>query len=165
MILVMAGTHEQSFDRLVRAVDEWNTARKEEVLIQTGYSTYEPKHCRHRRFIPYDEITELIAEADIVITHGGPSSFMDVLRAGKVPVVVPRKQEHGEHVNDHQTAFSKEIEKMYASIIVVDDVDKLDKVLDDYKILANERKANMKWNNEQFVAGFSELVSRFERIS
>ncbi len=31
--------------------------------------------------------------ADIIITHGGVSSFMEVIQQGKQPIVVPRLQE------------------------------------------------------------------------
>ena len=47
MIFVTVGTHEQQFNRLVQMIDELKRdgVIQEEVLIQTGYSTYEPKYC------------------------------------------------------------------------------------------------------------------------
>ena len=47
MIFVTVGTHEQQFDRLVKKVDELKESGtlKEEVVIQTGYSTFHPDHC------------------------------------------------------------------------------------------------------------------------
>lgn len=44
MVFVTVGTHEQQFDRLVKAVDDLKAdgTLDEPVYIQTGYSTYEP---------------------------------------------------------------------------------------------------------------------------
>ena len=44
MIFVTVGTHEQQFNRLVEYMDKWAKEHAEKVIIQTGYSTYEPKH-------------------------------------------------------------------------------------------------------------------------
>ena len=45
MIFVTVGTHEQQFNRLVEYMDKWADEHDEKVVIQTGYSTYEPKYC------------------------------------------------------------------------------------------------------------------------
>ena len=47
MIFVTVGTHEQSFDRLVKEIDRLKEKGRisEEVVIQTGFTTYEPKFC------------------------------------------------------------------------------------------------------------------------
>ncbi len=44
MIFVTVGTHEQPFNRLIKEVDRLVETGiiKDEVFIQTGYSTYEP---------------------------------------------------------------------------------------------------------------------------
>ena len=51
MIFVTVGTHEQPFNRLVEYIDQLkeNGTISEEVIIQTGFSTYEPKHCRWQK--------------------------------------------------------------------------------------------------------------------
>ena len=74
MIFVTVGTHEQQFDRLIRYMDELDL--EEEVMIQRGYSHYEPLHCKWKNLLPYSEMTDYVARARIVITHGGPSSIM-----------------------------------------------------------------------------------------
>ena len=124
MVFVTVGTHEQQFDRLVRAADElaakW--CAYEHVVIQTGYSQYEPKHCEWARFYPYQMMHELVERASAVVTHGGPSSFMEVRAMGKVPVVVPRVSRYGEHVNDHQVEFVRAIAQRQGGIVPVYDV-------------------------------------------
>ena len=46
MIFVTVGTHEQPFNRLIQKVDELKKdgVITEDVIIQTGFSTYEPKY-------------------------------------------------------------------------------------------------------------------------
>ena len=95
MIFVTVGTHEQQFNRLVEKIDELKGMGliTDDVIIQTGYSTYEPKHCAWQRMFPYQQMLQYVSEARIVITHGGPSSFIMALQAGKTPIVVPRQKE------------------------------------------------------------------------
>ena len=78
MIFVTVGTHEQQFDRLVKEVDRLrkNGDIEEEVIAQIGFGTYEPVSCQWSRFYPYQKMCEYVDEARIVITHGGPSSFL-----------------------------------------------------------------------------------------
>ena len=91
MIFVTVGTHEQPFNRLIEAIDRMKAKDvfSDDVIIQTGYSTYEPKFCEWQKLYPYDKMLELVKQARIVITHGGPSSFIMPLQIGKIPIVVP----------------------------------------------------------------------------
>ena len=72
MIFVTVGTHEQPFNRLVQEID--NLKRDgvitEDVIMQTGYSTYEPKYCQWDKLIPYKQMIKNVEDARIVITHG-----------------------------------------------------------------------------------------------
>lgn len=92
MIFVTVGTHEQPFNRLIQKVDELKKEGviTENVIIQTGFSTYEPKYCQWSKLIPYQQMIKNVADARIVITHGGPASFIMPLQIGKTPIVVPR---------------------------------------------------------------------------
>ena len=128
MIFVTVGTHEQQFDRLVRCVDRLKAEGKitEEVMIQTGFSSYEPKACKWSKLCSYQEMNEYMDQARIVITHGGPSSIMMALQRGKIPIVVPRQKRYEEHVNDHQVEFSRFIKEKQKNIIVVEEIDTLD---------------------------------------
>ena len=131
MIFVTVGTHEQPFDRLVAYMDQLKETGvlTEEVIIQTGFSTYEPKHCRWQKLFPYKEMVRMVDEARIVITHGGPSSFIMPLQIGKIPVVVPRQKQFEEHVNDHQLVFAKALAERQGNLIVVEDIAQLKDIL------------------------------------
>ena len=86
MIFVTVGTHEQPFNRLIQKVDELKKdgVITEDVIIQTGFSTYEPKYCQWSKLIPYQQMIKNVADARIVITHGGPASFIMPLQIVEV---------------------------------------------------------------------------------
>lgn len=160
MIFVTVGTHEQPFDRLIQYIDELKGGQtlREEVILQIGYSVYEPRHCDWERFFPYHRIEGFIREARIIVTHGGPSSFIPALQIGKVPVVVPRKKEFGEHVNDHQVKFCKAVAERERNIIVVEEIRDLGRVLLQYDEIASKLSATAGSHNEQFNHAFLSVV-------
>lgn len=57
MIFVTVGTHEQSFDRLLREVDNLvkEGTIKENVIMQTGFSEYQPKNCTYYNFLSFEK--------------------------------------------------------------------------------------------------------------
>lgn len=160
MIFVTVGTHEQPFNRLVECVD--NLKRdgiiEEEVVIQTGYSTYEPQYCTWKKLYSYRDMTRFVNEARIVITHGGPSSFIMPIQVGKTPIVVPRKSEFNEHVNDHQVSFAKAVAERLGTIIVVEEVSTLGEVISNYYDIISKCGTEFKSNNAKFNADFENLV-------
>lgn len=151
MIFVTVGTHEQPFNRLIQEVDHLveTGVIKEEVFIQTGYSTYEPKFCQWSRLISFDQMSEFMQKADIIITHGGPATFMSAIANGKKPIVVPRQEKFGEHVNDHQVDFAQQVKERYNSIEVVTEISELGNYLNRYlKIDGNESSNNKLFNDK-----------------
>ena len=147
MIFVTVGTHEQPFNRLIQKVDELKRdgVIQEEVIIQTGYSTYEPKYCQWSKLIPYQQMVKNVEDARIVITHGGPASFIMPLQIGKIPIVVPRQHQFGEHVNDHQLQI---LDNFTAEgyILALDDLDKIDLLLKQAKSFTPAKfKSNKKY--------------------
>lgn len=160
MIFVTVGTHEQQFNRLVKKVDELKRDGiiTEEVFMQTGYSTYEPKYCKWSKIIPYSEMIQKVRDARVVITHGGPATFIMPLQEGKIPVVVPRQFQFNEHVNDHQVDFAKFIEERQGNIIVVTDIDVLETTLTNYDELINSSENTISSNNMKFNYELNQLL-------
>lgn len=160
MIFVTVGTHEQPFDRLVKKIDELKRDGiiQEEVIIQTGFSTYEPKYCRWSKLIPYSEMIKNVADARIVITHGGPASFILPLQVGKIPIVVPRQSQFAEHINDHQVEFTKNVSQRMENIIPVYDIDLLDEVIRAYNRIICGLKQDLHSNNKVFNDRLKRMV-------
>lgn len=99
MILCLVGTSPYSFHRLLDYVDK-EIASKYEVLIQSGYSTFECKNAECVSFIDNDELQIKIGESELIISQGGYGSLMDCLKQNKPVVAVPRLEEFGEIVGD-----------------------------------------------------------------
>ena len=159
MIFVTVGTHEQPFNRLIEKIDNLVASKTitEPVIIQTGFSTYKPKYCKYKRMLSFDEMKAYISKARIVITHGGPSSFIEVLQVGKIPIVVPRMEKYGEHVNNHQVSFAKLIEKKKKNILPIYDINNLANVILNYNNnIKNKTIASS--NNKHFNQSFCEIV-------
>ena len=98
-----------------------------------------------------------------MITHGGPASFIEVLQAGKIPVVVPRLAEFGEHVNDHQEEFVKIVQNRMGNIIPVYKIAHLSRVVANYDTLVLQKNNVENSHNEAFNIAFEELVNELFR--
>ena len=158
MIFVTVGTHEQPFNRLIQKIDELKKDGiiQDDVIIQTGFSTYKPKYCQWSKLIPYQQMVKNVAEARIVITHGGPASFIMPLQIGKTPIVVPRQHQFNEHVNDHQ----KEIVEYFNDkgyIIGIDNVEQLEKVVSNIEKFVPKKYEN---NNKKMLKIISEFIDK-----
>lgn len=162
MIFVTVGTHEQPFNRLVQKMDELkkNGTIQEDVIIQTGFSTYEPQYCQWSKLIPYQQMIKNVEEARIVITHGGPASFIMPLQIGKTPIVVPRQHKFGEHVNNHQVEFARNVEKRKGTIIDVEDVETLGDIITNYYQIVAGMGHGMSSNNAKFNEELEKLVDK-----
>ena len=142
---------------------KWAEKHDEKVIIQTGYSTCEPEYCEWKRSYPYQKILQMVSEARIVITHGGPSSFIIPLESGKIPIVVPRKKQFHEHINDHQTEFSRQFAQRQGNIIVVENINDLGNIIENYENIVRNMKNNMVSNNESFCKNLESIVNELTK--
>ena len=151
MIFVTVGTHEQQFNRLIKKIDELKECQiiKDDVFIQTGFSDYIPTHCQYSKMLGYDEMTKMYETADIIITHGGPASFMKVLEYNKIPVVVPRVEKYGEHVNDHQLEFARYVNQNLHNMLLVEDIDELELIIVNFHERVNEYRGQTSIRNNE----------------
>lgn len=108
VIIVTVGSWGAGFDRLLLATadaDRQGLFGSEEILVQArSVPDGIPARWQIAAFLPVDEFTQRIAEATLVISHGG-STLVAVARSGKLPVAMPRRPELGEIVNGHQIRF------------------------------------------------------------
>lgn len=104
MILVLLGTQNNSFRRLLEKIQELIDKKviKDKIIVQTGKTKFESKDMEIFDLIPKQELENLIKKADLIITHGGVGSIVTSLKMNKKVIAVPRLSEYGEHVNDHQ---------------------------------------------------------------
>jgi UDP-N-acetylglucosamine transferase subunit ALG13 len=104
MIFVTVGNANQGFRRLLDAIDDLAASdifKHDSVLVQCGSnSDFHPRNCAKQDFFPPEKYRELIETAEIIVCHGGAGTLHHVFQAGKVPVVMPRRQKYAEHVDD-----------------------------------------------------------------
>jgi UDP-N-acetylglucosamine transferase subunit ALG13 len=117
VIFVTVGTHHQRFERLLNALDSLD----DELVVQYGPGQQPPAASHAEPFMPFDAMLDRFREADTVITHAGVGSIICASREGHVPLVVPRRHELGEHVDDHQVELTRALAQR-GSVIAVWDV-------------------------------------------
>ena len=109
MILVLLGTQNNSFHRLLQEVENniKNGTINEEVIVQAGYTKYQSHKMRVIDLISKEQLEKFQDEANLIITHGGVGSIITSIKKGKKVIAVPRMHEYGEHVNNHQIDIVK----------------------------------------------------------
>ena len=113
MILVLLGTQNNSFHRLLEKMDELINRGliSEKVIVQSGYTNYKSKNMRIFDLIPQEELEKYQEQADLIITHGGVGSIISSIKKGKKVIAVPRLHEYHEHVNNHQKQIVEAFDK------------------------------------------------------
>jgi UDP-N-acetylglucosamine--N-acetylmuramyl-(pentapeptide) pyrophosphoryl-undecaprenol N-acetylglucosamine transferase len=118
------GTHNAPFDRLIRAVEAASAGRliPQPVLIQTGVSMHRPVDVSFQPFLEPDELEAAVAEHACIICHCGSGILASALRSGTRPIVMPRRGDNGEHVDDHQVRVAEALERMDLAVVVEDQI-------------------------------------------
>lgn len=106
-VVATVGTDHHPFDRMIAWLD-WFAADHPHVsvFVQSGTAA-PPRACAGTSYLAHDELAERMHAADGVVSHGGPATIMAARAAGRRPIVVPRRPELGEHVDDHQVRFGR----------------------------------------------------------
>ena len=149
MILILLGTQDKPFTRLLEAVDKAIKKGdiKEEVVAQIGFTKYSSKNIKTFELIPKDEYEQIISEADLIITHAGVGSILTGLKKNKKVIAAARLKEYGEHTNNHQLEILNEFyNKGY--ILKLDNFDDLPKILKKSKTFEPKKYAS---NNAKFI--------------
>lgn len=126
MILVLLGTQDNSFERLLKQIENCIDEKviKEEVIVQAGNTKYNSERMQIIDLISREELNSLVQKARFIITHGGVGSIIGALNENKKVIAVPRKHKYKEHVNDHQTQIVENFDKE-GYIIGINDVEDL----------------------------------------
>lgn len=139
MVLITVGTQKQEFDRLFDLVRNSKELKKEELVVQRGYTKCNnSKRIKAFDFIPLDDMEKYICEADLIISHGGVGTIFSAIKKGKKVIAVPRLSKYGEHINDHQIEICEELEKEGYILYYKDGIDSID------ELIRKSRKNNFK---------------------
>ena len=158
MILVLLGTQNNSFIRLLKEIDKLidNGIIKDEVIIQAGYTKYDSTNMKIMDLISKEELEKYRNAADIIVTHGGVGSIISSIKDGKKVIAIPRLHKYGEHVNDHQ----KQIVQMFNKkryIIGLNEVNELEEAI---KRIRDFKPIKYEQNNERILKVISEFIDK-----
>lgn len=132
MILVTLGTQDKSFVRLLTAIqhqiDLGNI--KDRVVVQAGCTKFNSNDMEIFDLIPMEDFDKLIAECDLLITHGGVGSIISGLNKNKKVIAAARLAKYKEHVNDHQLQIIENFSRK-GYILKLEDFDKLNEVIEE----------------------------------
>jgi len=158
MILVLLGTQNNSFYRLLEEIEEniKDGTITEEIIVQTGFTKYNSENMKIFDMIPSNEYENYIKEANLIITHGGAGSIIQSIRLGKKVIAVPRLQKYGEHVNDHQIEIIKAFSNR-GYIIGINEVPELKQALLDVK---DFNPNEFKGNTEKMINIISDFIDK-----
>jgi UDP-N-acetylglucosamine transferase subunit ALG13 len=120
---VSVGNSSQPFPRLLEKVAELAPHLPQPVTVQCGKSPFMSSTCAVRPLLGMDEFAQSVADAKLVVLHAGAGSIIHAARAGKIPVVMPRRARYGEHVDDHQVDLALELEKSGKVIVALEPED------------------------------------------
>jgi UDP-N-acetylglucosamine--N-acetylmuramyl-(pentapeptide) pyrophosphoryl-undecaprenol N-acetylglucosamine transferase len=108
-VLVTVGSNERyGFERLINRLIKILPADAE-VIWQIGCSNVDGLGIDGKPAIPLADMVAAHDWADIVVAHAGVGSAMIALEHGRVPVLIPRRKAHNEHIDDHQTQIAREL--------------------------------------------------------
>lgn len=150
MIFVTVGSQKFPMDRLLRAVDDLldSGALRGEVIAQSGTSTYTPRNFQAIPFLDRDVMHGYIRTCDMMICHAGASSILTGVKAGRRVVVLPRRADLGEHVDDHQRELAAAFSQG-GYVLTADEVENLPACVEKAKA----------WTPKEYVSGTGRIVA------
>jgi UDP-N-acetylglucosamine transferase subunit ALG13 len=111
LIFVSLGTDGHQFERALDVIEP--IAQTNHLVVQHGATPprREWSSARWVEFVGYELQLELMRTAKGVITHAGVGSIMSALGVGQRPIVIARRADLGEHVDDHQLQIATELSR------------------------------------------------------
>jgi beta-1,4-N-acetylglucosaminyltransferase len=117
VILVTVGMHTDGFPRLVQEMERIATQVDEDVVMQIGATRHEPRAARWFTFPTQEQMDALCEQARVIVSHAGAGSILAALRYRKPLIVVPRRREHGEVIDDHQLELADALSRAGALLV------------------------------------------------
>jgi UDP-N-acetylglucosamine transferase subunit ALG13 len=121
---VTTGNGVQSFSRLLDEVKRIAPQLPQPVIVQHGKTAFSADGIQSFDLVDATTFQKLLANCEILITHGGGGSVFAALKIGKKPVVVPRLKNFDEIIDDHQVTFANELQRQ-GKVVAVQDVSQL----------------------------------------
>jgi UDP-N-acetylglucosamine transferase subunit ALG13 len=147
------------FTRLIKKMDKVAREIDEEVVMQIGTITYEPRNAKYFRYTSYQENLSFFQKASLVVGHCGIGTILNALRFKKPLIVVPRRIKYGElNRDDHQIEIAQRLEGKEL-IEVVYDVENLESAIK--RMLERERyvtKGESSFEKDNLIKTLQEFI-------
>ena len=113
MILVVLGTQDKRFERLLKVVEEAidQGVIKEEVMVQAGCTVYDSSKMNVVDYVDMTTFEQWMKDCRLLITHGGVGNILTGIKKGKTVIAAARLKKFKEHTNDHQKQIIGEFVK------------------------------------------------------
>ncbi len=157
---VAVGNATQPFRRLLDEVALIAAELPQPVIVQHGSTPFQSEACKGIGFVDMAEFERLVAEAELLILHAGAGSVIHAVRAGKVPVLMARLADHGEHVDDHQREFAGALERAGRAVVANEPGDLAGSVLRAFEL---QRRAGKGEQTSPMLRLVDEMLSNYAR--
>jgi UDP-N-acetylglucosamine transferase subunit ALG13 len=128
VIFVTVG-HQMAFDRMVRTIDQWaGESGQSDVIAQIGTTHFRPEHIKYNAHITPTEFRELVAKADVVVSHAGTGTILTALELGTPILVMPRRGNLRETRNDHQVMTAERFLELGCVHVAMDEIELVKKL-------------------------------------
>lgn len=122
VVVTLGSNDTYPFDKLVEQLRDVLPSGVE-VLWQLGNTPIPSGLANAHAKVPAAELEQAMREAQVVIAHAGTGSALSALEAGRLPMLVPRRSERGEHIDDHQEATAMTLQaRGLASYVEADEL-------------------------------------------
>ena len=112
------------FDAAVDAVLALDGIDRDSIVWQLGVTTRDDLPGRVTDYLNAEQFENSAKSADIVVTHAGVGTILQLLSWGMYPVVLTRRSRRKEHIDDHQQYIAKLLQRHnLAKVVEVDELD------------------------------------------
>ena len=124
-------------DRLISSVDDFVSTRQDfDAFAQIGSSDYQAQSLSCESFLDKSDFIQQFVQSDIIISHAGMGNVLLAREKNKKIILLPRRKELGEHINNHQVDTVNGL-KTYPNIFVIEDEKELPNIID-YALMQEE---------------------------
>ncbi len=157
---VTVGSHDQPFGRLLELVAEAGRAGllPQPIFVQHGVTEL-PDGVEGSAWISPEEFGQRVRTSAVVISHAGAGALSTAIRAGHRPLVLARRSDLGEHLDDHQDDLVEKLADLGAVRVLGSTLDAAD-----VTAARDAEPAEIATNDLPSVAGYlAETLARLPR--
>jgi UDP-N-acetylglucosamine transferase subunit ALG13 len=161
MIFVTVGTEQYPFDRLLKIIEAAleNLELNEEVFAQIGNCQFKPQLYNHEKFIDFENMTELINKAEIVVSHAGEGTTLLCLMLGKVPILFPRDVRFKEQVDNHQMELARKMSESKKALVAYTNKELIYQIKNYRNLIISQKLSSSCNNNNQLIDYLKQLCA------